>query len=68
MVLDDYRPVRLELPAAARRLLEVTLQQALQGNTVAGLIAKICQIPYQSSGLPGRFAPHFTQLLRGAPA
>ena len=38
MVLDDYRPVRLEFPAAARRLLEVTLQQALQGNAIASLV------------------------------
>ena len=39
MVSDDHRPVRLELPAAARRLLEVTLQHALQSNAVAGLVA-----------------------------
>ena len=39
MVLDDLRPFRLELPAAARRLLEVTLQQAFETSAVTGLVA-----------------------------
>ena len=39
MVLDDLRPFRLELPAAARRLLEVTLQQAFETAAVSCFIA-----------------------------
>ena len=56
--LNYHRTASLELPAAARRLLEVTLQQTLQCLAVAGLIMEHINKYWYIKGFSGCNIPN----------